>query len=193
MASVTVAAFVPAELRPDHLVAAGTLTQAELPARDLGHGRLLLAACPSPQCHTPGSFLVSLAGSPREISGAGLVILAAPACGTGQRMATPLGWRAYRSAGSEQQPQPAKRSRCRARAAGRRAFSRTCSITQRDVIHRRSPRRPSTVQRTGLGSLSGGYARRCCGRAADRRWPDPACLARALCALCALWGCGQFA
>src|SRR5262245_59496098 len=33
------AAFVPAELCPDRLVAAGTL--AELPARDLGHGRLL--------------------------------------------------------------------------------------------------------------------------------------------------------
>src|SRR5258708_39546738 len=52
MAGVTVAAFIPAELRPDHLVAAGTLTQAELPARDLGHGRLLLAACPSPHAVT---------------------------------------------------------------------------------------------------------------------------------------------
>src|SRR5712692_7067138 len=52
MASVALAAFIPAELRPDHLVAAGTLTQAELPARDLGHGRLLLAACPSPHAVT---------------------------------------------------------------------------------------------------------------------------------------------
>jgi hypothetical protein len=41
MASVAVAAFVPAELCPDHFVAAGWLTQAELLARDLGHGRLL--------------------------------------------------------------------------------------------------------------------------------------------------------
>src|SRR5712675_1961439 len=85
MASVTVAAFVPAELRPDHLVAAGTLTPAELPARDLGHRRLLLAACPSPQCHTPGSFLVSLAGLPGKVSGVGLVVPAAPACGTGAK------------------------------------------------------------------------------------------------------------
>jgi len=47
MASAAVAAFVPAELCPDHFVAAGKLTQAELLTRDLGHGRLLLAACPS--------------------------------------------------------------------------------------------------------------------------------------------------
>jgi hypothetical protein len=32
VASVAVAAFVPAELCPDHFVAAGKLTQAELPA-----------------------------------------------------------------------------------------------------------------------------------------------------------------
>jgi len=38
MANLAVAAFVPAELRPDHLAATGKLTQAELPARDLGHG-----------------------------------------------------------------------------------------------------------------------------------------------------------
>ncbi len=37
VASVTVTALVPAELGPDHLVAAGTLTPAQLPARDLGH------------------------------------------------------------------------------------------------------------------------------------------------------------
>ena len=41
MASVAVAAFVPAELCPDHFVAAGKLTQAELLARNLDHGRLL--------------------------------------------------------------------------------------------------------------------------------------------------------
>src|SRR6266566_2330160 len=34
-------------------------------------------------CHHAGPFLVSLAELPGEISGAGLVILAAPACGTG--------------------------------------------------------------------------------------------------------------
>jgi len=54
-----VAAFVPAELCPDHFVAAGKLTQAELLARDLGHGSLLLAACPSPHAvtTTSASFL----------------------------------------------------------------------------------------------------------------------------------------
>jgi hypothetical protein len=41
VAGVAVAAFVPAELCPDLLVAAGRLTQDELLARDLGHGRLL--------------------------------------------------------------------------------------------------------------------------------------------------------
>ena len=42
---------------PDHFMAAGKLTHAELPARDLGHGRLLLAACPSPHAATtPGRF-----------------------------------------------------------------------------------------------------------------------------------------
>lgn len=41
MVSAAVATFVPAELCPDHFVAAGKLTQAELLARDLGHGRLL--------------------------------------------------------------------------------------------------------------------------------------------------------
>ena len=46
MAGVAVAAFVPAELRPDHRVAAGTLTPAELPARDLGHGRLPVSCLP---------------------------------------------------------------------------------------------------------------------------------------------------
>ncbi len=59
MAGAAVAAFVPAELCPDHFVAAGKLTQAELLARDLGHGSLLLAACPSPHAvtTTSGSFL----------------------------------------------------------------------------------------------------------------------------------------
>src|SRR5690348_9648716 len=47
MASAVVAAFVPAELCPDHFVAAGKLTQAELLARDLGHGASPLAACHS--------------------------------------------------------------------------------------------------------------------------------------------------
>src|SRR5579871_2416692 len=46
MASVAVTAFVPAELCPDHVMAAGRLTQAELLTRNLGHRRLLLAACP---------------------------------------------------------------------------------------------------------------------------------------------------
>jgi hypothetical protein len=41
VAGVAVAAFVPAELCPDLLVAAGRLTQAERLAWDLGHGRLL--------------------------------------------------------------------------------------------------------------------------------------------------------
>src|SRR5262249_34780948 len=51
---------VPAELRPDHLMAAGTLTPAELPARDLGHKRLLVAACPtSHAAATPGRFPVA--------------------------------------------------------------------------------------------------------------------------------------
>ncbi|HCU92336.1 MAG TPA: hypothetical protein DHU96_06180 [Actinobacteria bacterium] len=59
VAGVAVAAFVPSELCPDHFVAAGTLTQAELPARDLGHGRLLLGSLPfSACCHHLGSFLV---------------------------------------------------------------------------------------------------------------------------------------
>jgi len=38
VAGVAVAAFVPAELCPDLLAAAGSLTQAGLLARDLGHG-----------------------------------------------------------------------------------------------------------------------------------------------------------
>jgi hypothetical protein len=37
VASVAVTALVPAELRPDHLMAAGKLTPAQLPAPDLGH------------------------------------------------------------------------------------------------------------------------------------------------------------
>ena len=41
VAGVAVAAFVPSGLCPDHFVAAGKLTQAELLARDQGHGRLL--------------------------------------------------------------------------------------------------------------------------------------------------------
>src|SRR6266487_2606449 len=121
VAGVTVAAFVPAELRPDHLAAAGTLTQAELPARDLGHGSLLLLPALLRMLSPCRAVSRSLAELAREVSGAGLVILAAPACGTGARRASPLGWRAYRSAGSERHPQPAGRSRCRARTAGRRA------------------------------------------------------------------------
>jgi hypothetical protein len=46
VAGVAVAAFVPAELCPDLLVAAGRLTHAGLLARDLGHGASRLAACP---------------------------------------------------------------------------------------------------------------------------------------------------
>jgi hypothetical protein len=38
VAGVAVAAFVPAELCPDLLVAAGSLTQGDLLTRDLGHG-----------------------------------------------------------------------------------------------------------------------------------------------------------
>jgi hypothetical protein len=38
VAGVAVAAFVPAELGPDLLVAAGSLAQAGLLGRDLGHG-----------------------------------------------------------------------------------------------------------------------------------------------------------
>jgi hypothetical protein len=47
VAGGAVAAFVPAELCPDLLVAAGSLTQAELLARDLGH-RASFTACPTP-------------------------------------------------------------------------------------------------------------------------------------------------
>jgi hypothetical protein len=83
VASVAVAAFVPAELCPDHFMAAGKLTQAELPARDLGHGRPLLAACPSPHvATTPGRFSFAGPSCPARPAGAGLVILAGPACGT---------------------------------------------------------------------------------------------------------------
>src|SRR6266487_4854262 len=47
----------PPNCAPDHFVAEGKLTQAELLAWDLGHGRLLLAACPSPHAvTTPGRF-----------------------------------------------------------------------------------------------------------------------------------------
>ena len=48
VAGVAVAAFVPAELCPDLLVAAGRLTQAGLLARDLGHEASRLADCPVP-------------------------------------------------------------------------------------------------------------------------------------------------
>jgi len=48
VASAAVAAFVPAELRPDLLVAAGRLAPAGLVVRDLGHGVSRLAACPVP-------------------------------------------------------------------------------------------------------------------------------------------------
>jgi hypothetical protein len=48
VAGVAVAAFVPAELCPDLLVAAGRLTEAGLLARDLGHEASRLAACPVP-------------------------------------------------------------------------------------------------------------------------------------------------
>src|SRR5258708_15733152 len=58
MASIAVAAFVPAELRPDHFVAAGKLTQAELLARALGHGRLLSCLSCSACCHHTRSFLI---------------------------------------------------------------------------------------------------------------------------------------
>jgi len=48
VAGGAVATFVPAELCPDLLMAAGRLTQAGLLARDLGHGASRLAACPVP-------------------------------------------------------------------------------------------------------------------------------------------------
>jgi hypothetical protein len=48
VAGVAVAAFVPAELCPDLLVAASRLAQAGLLARDLGHETSRLAACPVP-------------------------------------------------------------------------------------------------------------------------------------------------
>jgi hypothetical protein len=48
VAGAAVAAFVPAELCPDLLVAAGRLTHAGLLVRDLGHGASRLAACPLP-------------------------------------------------------------------------------------------------------------------------------------------------
>jgi len=47
---------------------------------DVSVSCLPFSAC----CHHVGPFLVSLAELPGEISGAGLVILAAPACGTGE-------------------------------------------------------------------------------------------------------------
>jgi hypothetical protein len=47
---------------------------------DVSFSCLPFSAC----CHYVGPFLVSLAELPGEISGAGLVILAAPACGTGE-------------------------------------------------------------------------------------------------------------
>jgi hypothetical protein len=59
--------------------------------------------------------------------------------------------------------------------AGRRAFSRACFITQRDVVHRCSPRRLSSgVKGLVSRSPSDGDSRRCCGRTPGRRWPDPA-------------------
>ena len=91
MAGVTVAAFVPAELRPDHLAAAGTLTQAELPARDLGHGSLLLLPALLRMLSPCRAVSRSLAELAREVSGAGLVILAAPACGTGAKKGNSAG------------------------------------------------------------------------------------------------------
>jgi hypothetical protein len=48
VAGGAVAAFVPAELCPDLLVAAGRLTQAGLLARELGHEASRLTACPVP-------------------------------------------------------------------------------------------------------------------------------------------------
>ena len=48
VAGVAVAAFVPAELCPDLLVAAGRHTQAGLLGRDLGHEASRLTACPVP-------------------------------------------------------------------------------------------------------------------------------------------------
>jgi hypothetical protein len=48
VAGVAVAAFVPAELCPDLLVAAGSLTRARLLTRNLGHEASRLAAWPVP-------------------------------------------------------------------------------------------------------------------------------------------------
>src|SRR5262245_30662501 len=61
------AAFIPAELCPDRLVAAGTL--AELPARDLGHGRLLYVPALLRMLSPPRVVFRSPGGLPGEISG----------------------------------------------------------------------------------------------------------------------------
>src|SRR5260370_41454981 len=154
MASVAVAAFIPAELRPDHLVAAGTLTQAELLARDLGHGRLLFAACPSPHAVTTSvrfSFTGRVAWRDQRswAGGAGR-----PGHATqGQRMATPLGWRAYRRAGAGRQPHTARRGRCPGRAAGRGA----CGCRAPPPVRNERLRKVAAVGGDSLSSGGGCY------------------------------------
>src|SRR6266516_4832269 len=92
MSGVAVAAFVPAELRPDHFMAAGALTQAELPTRDLGHGRLPFSCLPfSACCHHLGSFPVRWPSCPARSARVGLVMLAATASGTGGKEGNPAG------------------------------------------------------------------------------------------------------
>jgi hypothetical protein len=66
--SLAVAAFIPAELCPDHLVAAGTLTPAGLLARDLGHERLLYLPVPLRILSPPRVGSCSLAELPGEAS-----------------------------------------------------------------------------------------------------------------------------
>jgi hypothetical protein len=88
VASVAVAAFIPAELCPDHLVAAGTLTPAELLARDLGHERLLYLPAP-PRILSPRRVISrSLAELPGEVSGFAPV-MAASAPGTWTPLPSP--------------------------------------------------------------------------------------------------------
>ena len=70
VASVAVAAFIPTELCQDHLVATGTLTPGELPARDLGHARLPFNRLPTSHAvTTSGHFPVRWPGRPGEVSG----------------------------------------------------------------------------------------------------------------------------
>jgi len=76
------AAFIRAELCPDHLMAAGTLTPAQLPARDLGHARLPYLPAPLRMLPPLGSVPVRRPSCLARSAGFALV-MAAPACDTG--------------------------------------------------------------------------------------------------------------